>query len=189
MAAKVSSHFEWGRARRARAAAKSASHRRASPEAVAAAAGAAAAAAAWTVKDDRAVLARLDALRAKRAATALAEKEKGAAGGAGAAGAVEEEEEDDDEEEVSFFFFCGRHSCGNRPLLYLKVASRLPRGCLKDYPKIETNGMGSRHTYLKQMDDINIFPHELPSLLELYFEQQLQLLRMYVVNRTKRSER
>ncbi|CAM9527102.1 unnamed protein product, partial [Ectocarpus sp. 8 AP-2014] len=56
-AAKISSHYEWNRARKARAAAKSAaSQKRASPEAVVAAAGAAGAAAAWTVKDDAALL-------------------------------------------------------------------------------------------------------------------------------------
>eukprot|EP00903_Cladosiphon_okamuranus_P020548 g18860.t1 len=96
-AAKVSSHYEWSRARRARAAAKSAaSQKGASPEAVAAAAGAAAAAAVWTPKDDLTVLCNLDELRAKRAAAAAA-KAAGVGGArAGAEAAVAEEEEEDD---------------------------------------------------------------------------------------------
>ncbi|CAM9368245.1 unnamed protein product, partial [Ectocarpus sp. 4 AP-2014] len=97
-AAKISSHYEWNRARKARAAARyAASQKGASPEAVVAAAGAAAAAAAWIVKDDAALLRSLDELRASRvaAAVAAAAAMSGGMGEAGDAGQEEDEEEDD----------------------------------------------------------------------------------------------
>ncbi|CAM9289215.1 unnamed protein product [Ectocarpus sp. 8 AP-2014] len=112
-AAKISSHYEWNRARKARAAAKSAaSQKGASPEAVAAAAGAAAAAAAWTLKDDAALLRSLDRLRASRvaAAVAAAAAKSGAVGGAG--GAAQEEDEEEDDEDISKLQFAASATSG-----------------------------------------------------------------------------
>ncbi|CAM9496457.1 unnamed protein product [Ectocarpus sp. 12 AP-2014] len=112
-AAKISSHFEWNRARKARAAARSAaSQKGASPEAVAAAAGAAAAAAAWTVKDDAALLRSLDKLRASRvaAAVAAAAAKSGAVRGAG--GAAQEEDEEEDDEDISKLQFAASTTSG-----------------------------------------------------------------------------
>ncbi|CAM9350679.1 unnamed protein product [Scytosiphon promiscuus] len=99
-AAKVSSHYEWNRARRTRNAAKAAAAQAgASPQAAAAAAAKAMEAAAWTAGDDAAVLRSLDELRARRAAAAAA------AAAADAEDAIPAEEEEEDEEDISKMHF------------------------------------------------------------------------------------
>lgn len=104
-AAKLSSHFEWGRARRARAAAR-ASAAAPSSKSAASAASAAAAGAVWTVEDDAKVLGELDALRLRRTAAAIAKKLADAsAAAAGAAG------EESDEDEVWALAACGSMKC------------------------------------------------------------------------------
>lgn len=103
-AARVSSHYEWGRIRRARAAAKSSAGHWGSSTG-GSTPGGATPTAAWTAKDDATILASLDALRVRRAEAAIAAAELAkrgvGAGGAGVGGGGADEEEDDDDVEVS----------------------------------------------------------------------------------------
>lgn len=83
----MSSHFEWVKARRARAAAKNAAAGR---DSSAAAAAAAAALTVWTTENDASILGDLDSLRMQRAASKLAAE----------ASTPEGEESDEEDEEV-----------------------------------------------------------------------------------------